>query len=132
MRIPRWASFPEKAFYIYAILIGPVWAKNLTVFALWTLSFLFIALYHTWSGNGEKMMKKAVNTGEEDDWKLIMTKKRNALYHLVTIALIGTMAAMHWWWTAALYTLGCLHWWTMMSEIKIETDKQKAKEETEG
>ena len=125
MKIPRWAAFPEKAFYIYAILIGPAWAKNLTVFALWTLSVLFIALYHTWSSDEERMMKVAVNTEDKDDWKLVLSKKRNPIYHFITIALIGTMAAMHWWWTAALYSLGCLHWWTMISQIREEVGKQE-------
>lgn len=131
MKFPRWAAFPEKAFYIYAIVIGPAWAQNLTTFVLWFLSIIMIVIHLMWRSDKEEMMEHAIiYEGEKPGWHVPLTRKRHWFYHVLTVATVTVLAAMHWWWTGALYLFASIGWWAFVDDVKKEM--AKLKEETDN
>jgi len=133
IKIPRWSALPEKVFYIYAITAGPIWAKNLTAFMLWFLSFAMIFMIMLWKSSKDEMTNEVFVFADEakPGWHVPLTRDRHWIYHVLTAATIVVLAAMHWWWTGALYLIASLGWWAFVEDVKDTLDKPK-EEETEG
>ena len=123
VKLPSWIYLPEKAFYIYAIVAGPAWTKNLTVFVLWFLGISLTLINLAWRNESPEAFGKIVNTDE--GWHIPIVKERSWIRHTLTIATIGTLAAMHWWWTATIYLIGCLNWWIFVDDVKTKVAELK-------
>ena len=65
---------------------------------------------------------------EKPGWHIPITRERSWFYHVLTVATIVVLAAMHWWWTGALYLFACLGWYVFVEDVRKEVAKLKEKE----
>lgn len=134
VKIPRWAKYPEKMFYIYAILLGPQWTKNLTTFMIWFISIAILLIHAMWKSEGPSMIGDGIiySTKDKDSepWHISLTKERHWTLHFLSVATVIVLAAMHWWWTGALYIIASLSWWVFTDDVKKAITALK--KETDG
>ena len=113
------------AFFIWAILLGPMWSKNLTLFLIWiggaSLVFLTLFFFLLLVADPEKIVQ------DPDNQKRFSGKLRH-LWKLPPMATALVLAAQGWTFTAIFWTLTLMGAYTLdvivTAGVKEELEKK--------
>lgn len=99
----------DKPFYIWALLAGPIWAQNITFFAIWVYITLLVFVVLIELGAREGVLEK-VRRGKElgENQEIIedvLDSKPNWLWILPSLAVSVAAASQAWFASASIYAV---------------------------
>ena len=104
-----------KIFMIWAVIMGPNWAQNLTMFCLW---IVIVGMGILACAVGVAKEGALLKAKEDEAWaRKQIASRTHWVRNIPAFALLGTLAAMGWTWTAIFYAIT----WFLMHVIHNDT-----------
>lgn len=91
----------DKPFYVWALLAGPPWAQNITLFAIWIYIVLLLLVFATQMMNKSEMPENVRNNRKEVEE--LAAIKPNFLWALPSLAVGVAAASQAWFFCATIY-----------------------------
>jgi hypothetical protein len=91
----------DKPFYVWALLAGPIWAQNITIFAIWTYVILFLSVLFADASTRKEVLERARKDREFAEEQ--MEHKASPIWMLPSLAVAVTAASQAWFVSATFY-----------------------------